>query len=789
MGVGTFVGWGVQLWDAASRKETDPLTLEHQELQQVVLSDRDRSVHTAVVGTTGTGKSWLLNMLAAQDTAQGFSLVVVDPKGDDFVLANLLEWVIRTGREKEFVLIAPYWDFSDRFNPLAGFATVEEVVGIVTTMLATQLSASGDSAFFFRMAQRVCRDVVSPLLVQGKTVTLQDVVRLSAYERLTEVKRMAEEAGLTQVAQDIQALIDMGAAQYAKVAGNLATGLHPAVAGQVAGVLLAESNPIAEKLLRGERVVVYIRSSSLRDAEFATLLTLASVGVLKALAGVMIDRGKALAPPLRLHVDEAARALFPGIVDFFDKGRSAGLHTTMYFQSEQQLKSILGEDARVVEENVQNWIVLRLSSSDTGAFLSGMLPRVKRHKRQIHFVSGAQAEARVLETEEPLIQPALFSYLRDREVIVKTPAGVYAAAVPTLEPPKVEVVYEGGEPVESAVRKVKAGEKAFLNVRDFMDYVRSLREEPQHGRTRTVSITVSKPIRKPIRPQPQTPDETANGAAGEANGLPHDERIAAIQDWLKRNPHPSITKAREQHVSVVFEALEQVTLEEHSGHVAEELEKLFADELSHLSQELKGKLLVAAWAHDLGKVTAEKGMDHPKESVRILQEELGITDNEILDWVENHHLPLNKAKQKGLLRWLVEADGKARFRELKEKLEPKGYRVLDSFEGAELVVERLSGLEQRLRQGDGFWTEHEGYFLVDVDYCAETVQKIILELEKEEMVVVNQFFYLDTVKHALAEALRRKGLLLPTIQPGFYARPWNAKGDFHYVVGWKKTAG
>ena len=449
----TYLGRGVLLHDSKAGYTLTCEGAKEIKPKAVALSRQERSTHMAVWATTGTGKTWTLNYLVRQDLVEGYNVAVVDPKGDADLLNGLIESLMITGRLGELVLIAPYWThITDQFNPLAGFNFVEELVDVISAMASTQVPSSGESQFFFGMLKRITRDIVTVLLAlreegEQRTITIRDITSWASYNRLMALIPEAQRLGLDQIVSDLRDLASKGELTYGKIASSLETGLHPIVAGQVSSVMLAPRNPIAERLLAGKRTVLYVRSASLRDRDFATLLTLAAVGALKALAGVLLDRGGKVEPDLRIHIDEAYRALFPGIEDFLDKGRSVGLHTTLYFQDDAQLEKALDRTLeRIIKANLGTILWFRLRSEQAATFGENMMPKVERLTPQLLFSSGQQQQARgSIAKERPLITKAELLYLPDRHYIASRGKSIWRGVMPQLPPPLLTVVPPGKE--------------------------------------------------------------------------------------------------------------------------------------------------------------------------------------------------------------------------------------------------------------------------------------------------------------------------------------------------------
>lgn len=94
----------------------------------VFVKERQRGMHTQVIGTTNAGKTESVILpWAIQDIEQGRGLVLIDGKADRSLLDKLWAYTVKARREKDFRLFSlSNLEASHQFNPLIG-GTPEEV--------------------------------------------------------------------------------------------------------------------------------------------------------------------------------------------------------------------------------------------------------------------------------------------------------------------------------------------------------------------------------------------------------------------------------------------------------------------------------------------------------------------------------------------------------------------------------------------------------------------------------------------------------------------------------------
>jgi len=95
---------------------------------RVFIKPNQRAMHTQVIGTTNAGKTESVILpWAIQDIQQGRGLILIDGKADRSLIEKLYGYVIKAGREKDFLLFSiSNVDESHQFNPLIG-GTPEEI--------------------------------------------------------------------------------------------------------------------------------------------------------------------------------------------------------------------------------------------------------------------------------------------------------------------------------------------------------------------------------------------------------------------------------------------------------------------------------------------------------------------------------------------------------------------------------------------------------------------------------------------------------------------------------------
>jgi len=182
----------------------------------VTLSSRPRFEHSHIVGTTGSGKSNLLEHLIRQDIKNGDGVCVVDPHGNhpDSLYRSLITWLFGRGYNKSRTihLIDPNaTSHTTGFNPLAlpdAQTSVSVVAG--TALEAFERVWGGEDTHSKPTIRRILKATFAALAELGLTLSEaillfdhRDVhgVRALAIEKLTDRYARAVLGDLNQLAQ------------------------------------------------------------------------------------------------------------------------------------------------------------------------------------------------------------------------------------------------------------------------------------------------------------------------------------------------------------------------------------------------------------------------------------------------------------------------------------------------------------------------------------------------------------------------------------------------------------
>ncbi|EAI5570189.1 DUF853 family protein, partial [Campylobacter coli] len=145
----TFIGIGFDLEDKKQEK-----------LLEIYQIDDNSKNHTFVFGSTGVGKTRLIEGLIEQDIPKGKNVVIIDPKGDIGLFSKMVEIAKKSNREKELMFLSPiYPEYSIKINPLANYYMEEEIIAHIVSGVPAK------DEFFYNVANETTTAVVKALLI------------------------------------------------------------------------------------------------------------------------------------------------------------------------------------------------------------------------------------------------------------------------------------------------------------------------------------------------------------------------------------------------------------------------------------------------------------------------------------------------------------------------------------------------------------------------------------------------------------------------------------------------
>lgn len=448
------------------------------------------SLHTLIVGTTGSGKTRLFDLLISQAILRGEAVIILDPKGDKEMAANAKRACELSGQPHRFKYFHPAFpDKSVRISPTKNFGRPTEVAARIAALMKSE---GGDP--FQAYANMALNNVIQALLLCGVLPTLVELRRaleiglaplvikaITAYgstvlddfnviaqSRLKACRDDEQKAkALVQLyrsdivpvkpSSDLEGVVGMfdhDKAHFGKMIASLIPVLNMLTAGHMGPLLSPMDDPDDEreitdssKIIAGKQVL-YMGLDSLSDAMVGSAIGSIFLADLAAVGGERYNFGPAVPDRVNIFVDEAAETVNDQLIQLLNKGRGAGMALYVATQTIADFEARMGSlaKARQVLGNTNHTIALRLTDPDTQKFIAEKIPPTyfkyvmrtqgNTTKDDPHMHSLNVGE-RLMDEEGELFPSQLLGSLPNLEFLAILAGGkVYKGKIPVLKQPK-----------------------------------------------------------------------------------------------------------------------------------------------------------------------------------------------------------------------------------------------------------------------------------------------------------------------------------------------------------------
>ena len=476
---------------AVGRAQERPLVLPFSELVG----------HVLIGGTTRSGKTRLLEVIACEAIRAPGTVVVIDPKGDVELLVRAAAQARRMGREFRFFSPA-FPQASKTFNPLSMCETTTELAARVQALMPGGGGMARDP-FFTEYPLAIIERLGAAQAAVGEKWTieglnavttlvppLEDLIakylHRAVFERggegvppFREMKAEYEQSGRRDLLADAM-LDDHGKPRdhWQRVTANLTPAFRGVTGGEMGRLLSTVPPDLSwQKIVAGsggKGMVVYFSMNSLMFGEVSNRIGRV---VLQDLIGFLGRRyaydDPASMTPITILIDEFSNVAYGGFIDALNKGGGARAHFMLAMQSLADPEAAMGrEGAQRVLDNLNTRVWFRLTDDRTakvateGLGFTHVAFEEAGHGISFGGVGGlvGNASARLSRSERPLIRSEWLTAMPRGECLVRLRGENWKLRVPLLRPvPRDEQVavaeqYDlGGGPGGAPGREPPAG--------------------------------------------------------------------------------------------------------------------------------------------------------------------------------------------------------------------------------------------------------------------------------------------------------------------------------------------
>jgi len=430
--------------------------------------------HTLIGGTTGAGKTRLLDLLISQAILRGEAVVIIDPKGDKELRDNAKRVCASMGQPERFMFFNPAFpDTSVKINPLKNYNRPTEVASRIATLIASE----AESDPFVAFSWMALNTIVNGLIEVGEDLTLLKIKRyldgdpgplllkaLRAHFANSKVENWETRVQkyLKQLrGRDTEAYMQfylkevVDESPSSTIDGLISFFTHNK---EHASKMLASLTPIMNMLTSGalgsllspketketdekgittnsSRIirkgqVAYIGLDSLSDSTIGSAIGSIFLADLTSVAGDRYNYGVGNRR-VSIFIDESSEVLNKPTIAMLNKGRGCGLSLTLATQTLADFEARLGNKAaaRQVLGNLNNMVILRVLDGETQEYISENMPKTKIRTLETQYRSGSSSDdvddftgaygEAMKEDESPMFPPSLLGLLPNLHFLAK----------------------------------------------------------------------------------------------------------------------------------------------------------------------------------------------------------------------------------------------------------------------------------------------------------------------------------------------------------------------------------
>ncbi len=379
-----------------------------------------REGHTAILGTTGSGKTRLLDILITQLAACGVksihpnsnskrqAIIIIDPKGDKGLYENAKKLCEDAGEPERFVYFNPAFpEKSACIDVMRNFNAVTELATRITTIMPSETGNDPFVAFAWKTMNdinaglQMCGERTSLVKLRryieaGVSGLLERCLRTHFERNIDNWQATAQQyeqkhkgskvdgmvAYYQQVASRefpstvIDGLVNAHnheRTHYQKMTASLIPILTMLTAGHLSDLLSPDPMKITDRTVTDmasiirEGKVCYIALNSLADGTVGSAVGSLLLSDVTAVAGDRYNYDIDPGIEVNLFIDELGEVVNAPAIQLLNKGRGAGIRVCVAMQTIADLVVRLGSEfsARKVLGNINNLYVLRLHDNET----------------------------------------------------------------------------------------------------------------------------------------------------------------------------------------------------------------------------------------------------------------------------------------------------------------------------------------------------------------------------------------------------------------------------------------
>lgn len=423
---------------------------KQKNLVEIYQDDSNRPNHTFIFGSTGVGKTRLLEGIMEQDIKKGQSVVIIDPKGDIALFSKMVQVAKECGRENDVMFISSIFpEYSLKINPLNNYFIDEEIISNIVSGVPAQ------DEFFLKVAQETTTAIVKALNILRKLnannepLTFEEIAQRAHYkgikslqDELIEINQgllLADDSESIRVQSLLEQILGSNQDYFSKVTTSLRTTLTEMSVGNIGKIIgNVKTNRFIDRLEEDKPVLLYVMTGSMLTRQSSAILSKVIISMIQCCVGKIVSSGRSFKHRLNIYIDEAASSVYRGIEVLFAQGRSSNLNLTALTQSLADMVAEIGQErADKLFDLTNTKIIMRINEQKSAELISNMGGK----KAGYSYFLNLQGSISSREVEELKIEADTITQLQKREFYYFGFEGRYKGKTAPVSARKYEIVF------------------------------------------------------------------------------------------------------------------------------------------------------------------------------------------------------------------------------------------------------------------------------------------------------------------------------------------------------------
>lgn len=418
---------------------------------EIYQDDDNRPNHTFVFGSTGVGKTRLLEGIMEQDIRKNQSVVIIDPKGDIALFSKMVQIAKECGREKDVMFISSIFpEYSLKINPLNNYFIDEEIIANIVSGVPAQ------DEFFLKVAQETTTAIVKALNIlrrinnNNEPLTFEEIAQRAHYkgikylqdeliESVNEDPLLLNDKESIRILNLLEQILSSNQDYFSKVTTTLRTTLTEMSVGNIGKIIgNVKTNRFIDRLEEDKPVLLYVMTGSMLTRQSSAILSKVIISMIQCCVGKVVSSGRSFKHRLNVYIDEAASSVYRGIEVLFAQGRSSNLNLTALTQSLADMVAEIGQErADKLFDLTNTKIIMRINEQKSAELISDMGGKKSGYSYFLNLEGGINSR----EVEELNIEADDITQLQKREFYYFGFEGRFKGKTAPVSAGKYEIIF------------------------------------------------------------------------------------------------------------------------------------------------------------------------------------------------------------------------------------------------------------------------------------------------------------------------------------------------------------